>query len=41
MVKGVKIVLGAAFILIGAASIVVTGLIYFPMWLLRMDKRWI
>jgi hypothetical protein len=33
MIKGIRILLGLALILIGAASIVVTGLLYFPMWL--------
>ena len=39
MVSGVKIVLGAALILIGAASIVLVGVIYFPMWMMQSVRR--
>jgi hypothetical protein len=39
MVKGVKIVLGAALILIGAGAVIVTGLIYFPMWMMQSVRR--
>jgi hypothetical protein len=33
MASGVKIALGVTLILIGAASIVLTGVIYFPIWM--------
>jgi len=39
MVSGVKIALGVTLILIGAASIVLVGVIYFPIRVLWMDKR--
>ena len=39
MVSVIKFVLGATMVLIGVGAVILTGLIYFPIWLLRMDKR--
>ena len=39
MISWVKFALGATLVLLGVGAVIVTGLIYFPIWLLWRDKR--
>ena len=39
MISLVKWVLGSTLVLLGVGAVIVTGLIYFPIWLLRRDGR--